>query len=231
MPNKTTSKKTTSTPKKHTSVAKYVYNVGKSIGYSTIDVVKNSNPFIVDFVEENADLAKIAYETIKDFKGSLKKGKDYALQSKVGEFAIQYKKSLFEDLKSGNWYNKEREQQLNLKALGSSFEDDGDWDLGDDDSWLKDDSTDFNADDDDWNLDDMLEGEEAIASNSVNAINNATVRSAEYVAKSNASALFEMQKHNEALFGKLNLNVGAVNASIGSVLNILQQSLPQAEPL
>ena len=173
MPTKNTStiKKTTSTPNKYTTVGRYVYNVGKSIGYSAIDVVKNSNPFIVDFVEENADLAKIAYETIKDFKGSLKKGKDYALQSKVGEFAVQYKKSLFEDLKSGNWYNKEREQQLNLKALGSSFEDDGDWDLGDDDSWLKDDSTDFNSDDgSEWGVDDVFEGEEDRASKSLHAI-------------------------------------------------------------
>ena len=52
------------------SAVKYLSNVTKSIKYATVDVLKELNPVILEGVEENADVAKVTYSTIKNFKTS-----------------------------------------------------------------------------------------------------------------------------------------------------------------
>jgi hypothetical protein len=52
------------------NIVKYISNVTKSIGYSAIDTVKEMNPAISSFAEDNAELTKTLYAGIKDFKGT-----------------------------------------------------------------------------------------------------------------------------------------------------------------
>ena len=76
----------------------YISNLSKSVAYTAVDTFKEMNPTIEQLASDNADLGKIIYESIKDVKGATRKAKDAFAKSDVGEFAIQYKKSLFEDI-------------------------------------------------------------------------------------------------------------------------------------
>ena len=76
------------------SAVKYLSNVTKSIKYATIDALKELNPVIVEGVEENKDVAKVTYSTIKNFKTIVPKAAKSLAQSQVGELAIEAKKIL-----------------------------------------------------------------------------------------------------------------------------------------
>ena len=97
---------------------KYIKNVTKSFGYAMVDVVGEMNPVIHSFTETNADLGKELYTAVKDYKGTAKKIKKSVLDSDVYEFAKNYKKNLFDDLKTGKFYNKERIDEIATKASG-----------------------------------------------------------------------------------------------------------------
>ncbi len=50
------------------SVNKYIKNVGKSVLYTTADVMKEKFDYITDFKSTNSDLMKDTYNAIKDYK-------------------------------------------------------------------------------------------------------------------------------------------------------------------
>ena len=104
----------------------YIANLGKSVTYSTVDRLKNMNPALSDFADQNEELGRVLYESVKDFKGTTKRAAKYVSESAVGEFAKEYKKAFFEDIKSGKFYNKEREDSLNTRAAGDLLADDDD---------------------------------------------------------------------------------------------------------
>ena len=87
------------------SAVKYLSNVTKSIKYATVDVLKELNPVILEGVEENADVAKVTYSTIKNFKTLVPKAAKSLSQSQVGELAKEEKRNIIEDLKNGTIYN------------------------------------------------------------------------------------------------------------------------------
>ena len=71
---------------------------------------KHEQDVIIGRMERtNKELVKATYATLKDLRGSIKKGAEWVAKSDVGEFAIQYKKSLFEDIKSGTTDTTEEE--------------------------------------------------------------------------------------------------------------------------
>ena len=66
------------------SAVKYLSNVTKSIKYATIDVFKELNPVLVEGVEENKDVAKVAYASIKGFKKTSVKATNSLASSQIG---------------------------------------------------------------------------------------------------------------------------------------------------
>ena len=91
-----------------TNAIKYISNVGKSMGYATVDVLKEMNPSITSFADTNADIAKTAYNSIRHINRTTKNIYSKVSASKYGELAKNLKKNIFEDIKSGRIYNKER---------------------------------------------------------------------------------------------------------------------------
>ena len=207
----------------------YIANLGKSVTYSAIDKVKDMNPVVTEFAERNSELGKILYESIKDFKGTSIKLRDIALKSKVGEFAIEYKKAFFEDLKSGKFYNREREERMQIRASGDLLN----FDVGDPFAELESgdssdvDGFDFGDSDKDWDIgadDEFLADQiDKVGEKTANAIAYATGRSAEYIVASNKQAVSALQKHNEYLVGKISIGIGAVNSSISNLMQFNQQ--------
>ena len=209
----------------------YISNIGKSVTYSAIDKIKDMSPVTAEFADQNKDLGKILYESVKDFKNTARKTTDYVLKSQVGEFATEYKKAFFEDLKSGKFYNRERMDQMDTRASGDLLNFDLDDPFADFDSDNSDDGFNFNDDDtDDWGdigdddkyLADQID---QVGEKTANAVAYATGRAAEYMVASNKQSMTALQKHNEYLIGKMSVGLGAVNSSISNLMQFNEQAM------
>ena len=122
-------------------------NVIKSMGYTSIDLIKDIAPATSDFVETNND---VSMNIINAMRGKVTQEKfmDRTLDqvSPLVKMSSQGLKNALEDIKTGNFYNKEREQQY-LDNVTSELENDMFGDFEDEDF-------DFGGDFDDDEFDD-----------------------------------------------------------------------------
>ena len=199
---------------------KYIKNVTKSFGYAMVDVVGEMNPVIHSFTETNADMGKELYAMVKDYKGTAKKIKASVLESDVYEFAKNYKKNLFDDLKTGKFYNKERIDEISEKASG--------WD---DESLNAEFGDMFSDDDDDLNFDDwdkdtlrsdmfMAEHIDDVGSKIADSNAEVTIRSAEYMANVQKETTKALYAQNNKLFGQALQGMAAINANVGQLVGM-----------
>ena len=127
-------------------VSKYLKNVTKSMGYALYSTTKDSYSTVADFAETNSDLFKTAYSDLKNYKTTYQRVMTQFKNSKVfvaSKLALQ---SVKEDLKTGDFYNKARQDAFAAKYSGLDiseddfdiadfgFDEDSDWDINDGDT-------------------------------------------------------------------------------------------------
>ena len=104
------------------STLSYVRNVGKSLGYVTLDILKDKTPYLTSVFKESKETAQDIYQSIKEFKS----GKTTDVKSMGKEALDNLFKNTINDLKTGNYYNKERDEVFDnemMKMIGLDFED------------------------------------------------------------------------------------------------------------
>ena len=117
----------------------YAKNVLRSAGYITVESIKGVNPTLTSYITETASSAKEMYDFAKDFKRNIRSKLDETDGKLTREFDKQ-KKNILDDIRTGKFYNPEREKAaLNeyMKKEGFSFDDldfDIDEDFGEDSS-------------------------------------------------------------------------------------------------
>lgn len=202
----------------------YIKNLSKSVGYSTLDSLKESNPKVTSFIDTNENFMKVVYKSIKDYKktsASLKKnikGNEYY---KAG---IECKNNLFEDLKSGNFYNKERIKRVDDKMMGSMFGNEGeDPFAGLDDIGSFDNITSDNSDD--WSLEDISGAIDQVGEKTSTAISNVTARSAEYIVESNKAGQRSIVDHLKHMGGQLSVEMDMMNSNIANLINFNNEAV------
>lgn len=197
--------------------ARYIKNVTKSFGYAVMDVSAELNPAIKAFGERNQDLGKALYESVRDYKSTFKKAQKAISESDVYDFAVSYKRNLFEDLKSGNFYNKQR-INADYEYLG-----------GADEASLRDEFSDM-FDDDEWEDEDFVSDMkrqkitmntiESVGERIANASAEATIRSAEYQVAAQRESTKTLMKHNTALFQQTLAGMAAINSSLSQLASV-----------
>ena len=203
------------------NVSQYVINVGKSVTYATIDAIKEQSPALDDFVSTNQELFKDINYAFRDRKVLFQRIETSIKNSKIYEAADLGKKSLFEDLKTGKFYNKERIKKYQGKALGlESMMDDSDIsDLNFDDSGIDIDFSD-DFDDDMLNLSDgeiaIVDSVESTSRSSAAMISNAVAKSSDYIVESNKAIQKMNLIHNVELFNGLNKGLSTLNDNISN---------------
>ena len=111
----------------------YAKNVLRSAGYITVESIKGVNPTLTSYITETASSAKEMYDFAKDFKRNIRNKLDETDGRLTREFDKQ-KKNILDDIRTGKFYNPEREKAaLNeyMKKEGFSF-DDLDFDIDED---------------------------------------------------------------------------------------------------
>lgn len=101
----------------------YLKNVAKSIQYAAVDEVADLAPSIAEFTQTNAELFKDINYFLRNKKLVLKRTQQKITQSKIYSDVDMIKNSIFEDIKSGKFYNKDQDRTSKVNA--ASFGDSG----------------------------------------------------------------------------------------------------------
>ena len=202
----------------------YIKNVGKSVGYASFEVLKQKNPVFHDFAETNGELASDMYRSVKDLKKNIKGLPNKIMESQYGQFAKTYKDNLFEDLKSGKFYNKERKEQYELDAGSSMLEgldmsvfDDFGEDTGDGFSLsdLEEESTSFSS----------SEMMDIVGEKASNAVSTAMGRTAEYIVQANTESSKAMYKQMNTIYGGIHSGMSTINQNISKILEFSNENM------
>ena len=202
-----------------TNALTYIRNVGKSIGYASIDVLKEKNPVITNFMETNGSVISDTYKTIRSLKQSIRslQNKEY-LDTELGKFGKTYLDNLMSDIKTGKLYNKEREDEYETSAAASQME--GlDLSVFDD---FGDGPSDMDDLDDEVSSNDMMD---IVGERASNAVSMAMARSAEYIVQSNAQTTRAMQNQNQIIYAKMHNSMNVINENISSLLRFSNENV------
>ena len=100
-------------------VNNYLKNITKSVAYAAVDIGKSDlMPNVVEFADSNREFVTATYSTLKNPAMAVKKSVDAIQKSKVYQALDYGAKNLFEDLRTGNFYNKEREDRDLARLAG-----------------------------------------------------------------------------------------------------------------
>ena len=195
------------------NAVKYLANVGRSVKYATVDVLKEMNPVVTDVIETNQDIAKVTYSSIKNFKSLSAKAMKSLASSQVGELAKDLKKNLIEDIKNGTFYNKARAERVTNEAAAAAM----DFDLSE---FTVDESEDFSEDD--FSVTDAIESS---AERSVNAVSNVLARTAEYQVEATRQSTTRMLAQTAAMSATLHSDLGVLNANVTGLVRFNNEAM------
>ena len=209
------------------NVLGYIANVGKSIGYSTIEYSKSKFENINQFKETNSDLFKSAYKDITSGKVTTKKIGETIKSTKIYEAGDAILKSAREDIRTGKFYNKKRNEEMLEKSFGGLGDDDfnfDDMDMGFDDNW----DTDLDGDID--NLDSSKPNKvvrrgpsevELSSQSNAEAVSSSVLTAAQYsgeISKQNTNLLYTQNAQAYSMFSN---QINGVNNSINQIVPIV----------
>jgi len=199
-------------------ITNYLKNLGKSLVFATVeDTIKAEMPSATEFMSTNADTMKQVYHGIKDYKSTVKRAGQMISNTglyQAGDFAF---KSALEDLKTGNFYNQQRGDDLMMKSMGM---DDFDMDFDEDFSMESDNTPSLDHD-----TEATIQTIEASTAASTNAIAGATVKSAEHIAGTMRQSTSLMFAQQEKLFSGLNNNILGMHGTLSNIMAFNQNNL------
>ena len=199
-------------------ITNYLKNLGKSLVFATVeDTIKAEMPSATEFLSTNADTMKQVYHGVKDYKSTVKRAGQMISNTglyQAGDYAF---KSALEDLKTGNFYNQQRGDDLMMKSMGM---DDFDMDFDEDFSMESDNKPSLDHD-----TEATIQTIEASTAASTNAIAGATVKSAEHVAGTVRQSTALMFAQQEKLFSGLNNNILGMHGTLSNIMSFNQNNL------
>ena len=99
-------------------------NIARSLGYMVIDVGKDLNPTIARIHSDTKTMLSDVKTSMREMNSNSLSQATKELLDPNGQNVVN---NLINDFKTGNWYNKERED--------NAFFDDADFDFGGDEDW------------------------------------------------------------------------------------------------
>lgn len=186
----------------------YARNVIKSAGYITTATIKGVNPSLTQYVTDTASSAKEMYRSVRDYKNTARNKINGILGETGYEDLKKVKSNVMDDLRSGKFYNPEREDEAS-KSLMEKM------------GW----SASFDFDDIDFDVDENV-GEKvaedtATASSIVTLADKisgsqkaASASSAKAIVSSGRVNTTAMMAHDEKMFGQLNSSLANIHSSV-----------------
>lgn len=101
-------------------VKEYTKNLAKSVTFAAIKAITSEADGIQDFISTNKEVFTEAYSSVKNYKDSFKKAKDFVSTNPFTDTIKTSFRNIKEDLKTGNLDNTKREEEAIEAALGLS---------------------------------------------------------------------------------------------------------------
>ena len=203
-------------------VTEYVKNLGKSVAYSTVDYFKSSMEDTSDFIESNQELFKDIYSAARNYRYTMKAVNRSIRISKVYEAGQALKKSLFESIRTGKFYDEKREQEYSERAAGDMA------DFGDMDDWGSANDFDINVSDESFDQSDAGKSSSIVSG----AIHDATeaqagiiAKSTEYLAETHKASTKLLFAQGERLYATVNGGLANTQALLSRVNGFLEGPL------
>lgn len=193
-----------------TNAIKYISNVGKSVVYSTVDHIKNSNPAITGFVDTNNDLLKASYDSITHIRRTAQSTANKIMDSRYGDIAKKGFANIKEDIATGKFYNRERIDKIDTEMANKILGGDDDFDFGED-SFSMDDSSSSSSGLSASDLD-------AVGERTSTAISSIIARTSEESMKANMKAQSLNAKERMFMFNKIHAGLGSINTNISTLM-------------
>ena len=215
----------------------YIKNVGKSFGYAAIDAFGEYNPQIKSLASGAKEFSSDLYQTIDDFKATMTDtDSEKGLIGQGKDIVKDLRNNLMEDLKSGNWYNKQRAQQAEesmMEAMFGSF-DDFDFDFDDidfDDDGSESSSSDSISSDtaavvssNQKSAKAIVDSMDMVGRKTAGAISTATVKSADYIVSANKQVNKALYSLHAKGYQQMSTGLAAINQNMAALVTL-------AEPL
>lgn len=205
-------------------VKNYLKNVTKSVTYAASDVYKELSPNIGEFADTNKEFVVAAYAAIKNPAAAVTKAVESIQDSKIYQALDYGVKNAFEDLRTGNFYNKEREDR-DIVELSGIDTDMGLSEYGIDDDWesqLTSSKKTKNLSDGESEIIKSVEGSNAaVASATVNAV----LATGEANMKNSRANVAMLYMQNERLFGALHKDISAVGTTVNAMHQLTSAAL------
>lgn len=211
-------------------VSSYLKNVGKSIGYASVEALKSDNGYLhntADLIDTNKELFKDIYGSVKNYKDTIR-GIDRSIRNnKTFQTINEIKNSAIEDLKTGQFYNPERDNRMSIESMGDEFADllKDDWGMSD---------MDFTSDDATIDQDTFLAQKQAqsfAASNASNAkaIANAIGMGSDYTGEvikaTSKASMAQSSQLQMALSKQLNQSINIMHHDVSRISDFLNKPM------
>lgn len=209
-----------------TNVLTYIHNLGRSMVYTTKDALKDMNPAMKSFAEENSDLTRDLMSLVK--KGKKTGGPDTKtkiLNSEYFGLVKDAKNNFISDIKTGNFYNRERIEQYNnqlMKSMGfDDFDSFDDVTVGEDAaSWEQ--------------TEEVTVQMDTVGAKIADANAKISLKNAQYISAATKDSVRVLHDDLKQAIHQNNVGLNAINstltnmhASNEAVVNILNEGLPK----
>ena len=178
----------------------YAKNVLRSAGYIAAESIKGVNPTLTSYITETASSARDMYDYAKNFKRNFKEKLNSTETSESLKGFEKTKKNILDDIRTGKFYNPEREK----KAFNEYIKKEG-----------------FSFDDLDFDVDENFGEDSESSSTEASAINNLsmtqqklTAASTDEIVRSGRANTRMTIKSTNVVFGRLNNSLAVINSSI-----------------
>ena len=197
-------------------VTQYVKNVGQSVKFSTISYLKDTMPDTGSFIETNQELFRDIASGIKNYKQTVQLADKSIRQSKIYEAGTELKKTLFESIRTGKFYDPKRDAYYETKASGS---------LGDMDDWGDFDTSQFDVggnDDFGGDTGDIVSSTVKVATT---AQANVIARSSEYLAEVEKASTRLLFAQGEKMQASVNAGFAGTQSMLTAINDFLKGPL------
>ena len=99
-------------------VPQYIKNVSKSLVYTGGDIVKQIMPNVANFTTTNSEVYKSVTTDLRNMRSIVKQTNTQFQNSEMNKTVKNIKRNFMDDLKTGKWYNKQRNEKAELEASG-----------------------------------------------------------------------------------------------------------------
>ena len=201
-------------------VSSYLKNVARSFGYAIGDTLGTYNPVIKNLTEQTKDVAEDLYDTISSFSFKKENIDEKSLLGQVKNSINDIWENFKEDIKTGNLYNKSRQEQMEkdtAKSMGFDFdfEEDFNFDFEEEVNFDTEEGTSEAS-----SAKEIVDSVNDVGYSIAETLGSATVESAGYIVASNKEASKAIYALTSRGFGNVSSALVAINDTISSFAQI-----------